>query len=112
MIINGFSVIAGNTFATMYTKAELMKVGEAQGMTRKDIGGYFGGIKGSMNLIGIFVGAFVSPNLYMMVGFEYTCLIMGIIQLIFSYVFLIYTREENNQHLKLIPHEVSIELQG
>ena len=29
LFINGYSVIAGNTFATMYTKAELMEEGDA-----------------------------------------------------------------------------------
>jgi hypothetical protein len=61
----------------MYTKGELMNAGEIKGMTRKDIGGYFGGLKGSMNLVGVFIGTFMSPNLYILVGFEYTCIIMG-----------------------------------
>jgi hypothetical protein len=58
----------------MYTKNELMKAGEVEGMSRRDIGGYFGGLKGSMNLVGVFIGTFVSPNLYILVGFEYTCI--------------------------------------
>jgi len=69
--LNGYSVIGGNTFATMYTKTELMNAGEAKGVSRKEAGGYFGGVKGSMNLIGNFIGPLISPNIYMMVGFDY-----------------------------------------
>ena len=61
----------------MYIKEELMKAGEIKGMNRKDIGGYFGGIKGSMNLVGLLIGTFMSPNLYILIGFEYTCILLG-----------------------------------
>jgi hypothetical protein len=96
LFINGYSVIGGNTFATIYIKEELMKAGEIKGMNRKDIGGYFGGLKGSMNLVGTLTGSFISPNLYILVGFEYACILLGWVQLGFSYVFVIYTRDENN----------------
>lgn len=71
LFLNGYSVIGGNTFATMYTKAELMNAGEQEGISRKDAGAYFGGVKGSMNLIGTFIGPLISPNIYLMVGFDY-----------------------------------------
>ena len=71
LFLNGFSVIGGNTFATMFTKSELMEAGEAAGISRKDAGAYFGGLKGSMNLIGTFFGPLISPNIYMMIGFDY-----------------------------------------
>ena len=71
LFLNGYSVIGGNTFATMFTKSELMDAGEREGISRKDAGAYFGGVKGSMNLIGTFIGPLISPNIYMMVGFDY-----------------------------------------
>jgi len=71
LFLNGFSIIGGNMFATMFTKAELMQAGEAEGISRTESGAYFGGLKGSMNLIGTFMGPLISPNVYMMIGFDY-----------------------------------------
>ena len=47
LILVGFSVIGGNMFATMFTKAYLMEVGEKHGIPKQNSGGYFGGLKGS-----------------------------------------------------------------
>mmetsp|Transcript_10126 Transcript_10126/g.8923 ORF Transcript_10126/g.8923 Transcript_10126/m.8923 type:complete len:166 (+) Transcript_10126:708-1205(+) len=71
LFLNGFSVIGGNMFATMFTKTELMEAGQEAGISRQESGAYFGGLKGSMNLIGTFIGPLISPNIYMMVGFDY-----------------------------------------
>lgn len=100
LFINGYSVIAGNTFATIYTKSQLMDEGEACGISRKKVGGYFGGVKGSMNLFGTFVGPLVSTNIYLLIGFEYSCLIMGAIQVIFALFFYVVTHyQEKNKAL-------------
>jgi len=90
LFLNGFSVVGGNMFATLFTKAELMEACEKAGISKKEAGGYFGGLKGSMNLIGSFIGPLLSPNIYMMVGFDYACITMGTIQILFV-TFFIYT---------------------
>jgi len=77
-------------FATMFTKSELMIACQKAGISRKKAGGYFGGLKGSMNLIGSFLGPLISPSIYMMVGFDYACISMGTIQILFV-MFFIYT---------------------
>jgi len=87
LFLNGFSVIGGNMFATMHTKAELMKECEKVGISAKMAGGYFGGLKGSCNLIGSFLGPLISPNLYIEFGFDKTCIIMGMTQLAFVMYF-------------------------
>jgi hypothetical protein len=93
LFLNGFSVIGGNMFATMYTKAKLMEECESVGISRQVAGGYFGGLKGSCNLIGAFCGPLLSPNLYILVGFDYSCLIMGSIQLLFVIYFILKLRQ-------------------
>ncbi|CAI2365963.1 unnamed protein product [Moneuplotes crassus] len=103
LFLNGYSVIGGNTFATMYTKAELMNAGEEKGISRKEAGGYFGGVKGSMNLIGTFIGPLVSPNVYMMIGFDYTCIMMGSIQIFFVLFFIYTTKNRDHQVQKIEP---------
>ena len=92
LFLNGFSIIGGNMFATMWTKSELMEAWEKAGISKKEAGGYFGGLKGSMNLIGSFIGPLISPNIYMLIGFDFACLTMGAIQILFV-LFFIYTTQ-------------------
>lgn len=100
LFINGFSVIGGNMFATMWTKSQLMEAGDAIGISKKETGGYFGGLKGSCNLIGTFTGPFISPYLYVTVGFDKACYIMGSIQLLFMILFAIGTYGDNPSSFK------------
>ncbi|CAI2363495.1 unnamed protein product [Moneuplotes crassus] len=110
--LNGYSVIGGNTFATMYTKTELMNAGEAKGVSRKEAGGYFGGVKGSMNLIGNFIGPLISPNIYMMVGFDYACIIMGSIQILFVIFFIYMTSSNSNSKHPQISDKEALRISG
>jgi len=50
-------------FATMYMKGELMNVAEEHNISKEAVGGYFGGLKGSCNLLGYFLGPLISSSL-------------------------------------------------
>lgn len=92
---NGFSVSGGNMFATMYTKAILMEEGEKVGIPRKVTGGFFGGLKGSCNLIGSFIGPLISPPIFLLIGFDKACILMGLIQITFVTIF--YYKAQNTK---------------
>ena len=47
LFMNGFSIVGGNMFATMFTKSELMDAATQIGISQKETGGYFGGLKSS-----------------------------------------------------------------
>lgn len=98
LFINGFSVVGGNMFATMWTKSELMDVCIRAGHTKEEAGAYFGGIKGSMNLIGAFMGPLASPTISMVVGFEMACITMGTVQILFVTLFIYSTQEKFRVH--------------
>ena len=70
-----------------------MEAGEAIGITRYQTGGYFGGLKGSCNLIGTFLGPLISPQFYLLYGFEKACFIMGGLQILFMIIFAWGTME-------------------
>ena len=61
-------------FATMYVKAELMEIAFFYNIHKDEVGGYFGGLKGSCNLLGYFLGPLISPYLYVYFGFEAACI--------------------------------------
>ena len=95
-------------FATMFTKSELMDAATQIGISQKETGGYFGGLKSSWNLIGSFLGPLISPNVYMLVGFDYAWLLMGVIQIIFVIFFIYTTRSTENPHYRVNRLEVEI----
>jgi MFS family permease len=91
LFLNGFSIIGGNMFATMLTKTKLMEECEKVGIPPKISGSYFGGLKGFCNQIGSFIGPLISPNFYVALGFEDTCLLMATTQLLFAVWFFFKT---------------------
>lgn len=95
LFLNGFSCVCHNMFATMYVKAELMKSATDHHVNKQSVGGYFGGLKGSCNLLGNFLGPLISSYLYVRIGFELSCLALAIFQLSFFTVFYVKTKERN-----------------
>mmetsp|Transcript_31532 Transcript_31532/g.27922 ORF Transcript_31532/g.27922 Transcript_31532/m.27922 type:complete len:112 (-) Transcript_31532:18-353(-) len=87
-------------FATMFTKAELMEACQKAGISKKEAGGYFGGLKGSMNLMGSFIGPIVSPCICMLVGFDYTCITMGTVLILFALFFMYTVKIEPKNNIK------------
>ena len=113
LFMTGFSVIGGNMFATMFTKAKLMEAAEEAGVPRKVAGAYFGGLKGSCNLLGTFLGPLISPNIYLLCGFEKACIAMGICQLIFVGIFYAKSKQDMAEKRVIDSYELKgIQLQS
>lgn len=94
LLLNGLSCVCHNMFATMYVKAELMNSATDHNVSKQSVGGYFGGLKGSCNLLGNFLGPLISSYLYLRLGFELTCIALAIFQLGFFCVFYFQTKEK------------------
>ena len=96
LFLNGLSCVCHNVFATMYVKSELMDSALDHNMDKLDVGGYFGGLKGSWNIIGSFFGPLISASLALRIGFEYTCISLAVFQAAFFWVYYIYDAKQNN----------------
>lgn len=82
----GIALVGGNTFATIYTKGKLMEYGKLKGISEVQSGAYFGGLKGSWNFLGLFLGPLMSLQTYEILGFDWTWLLMAF--LLFSFAML------------------------
>ena len=94
LFLNGLSCVCHNVFATMYVKSELMDAALDHNINKYSVGGYFGGLKGSWNLLGGFLGPLISSYLYLKLDFELTWISLAIFQLAFFGVFYYMTIPE------------------
>ena len=68
-------------------------------MDKNTVGSYFGGLKGSWNLLGGFLGPLISSYLYLKLDFELTWIAWGIFQLIFFGIFYYKTLPQPKEEL-------------
>ena len=101
LFLNGLSCVFHNMFATMYVKNELMESAALFNVDKDSVGGYFGGLKGSCNLLGYFLGPLISSYLYLKIGFELTCLVLSVFQLCYFFIFWVKTSERSRPQINV-----------